>query len=629
VKEHASRPRQDVAWQLRQVLEQRRLRIVFQPIYRFAEGRFLGYEALVRGPEGSALHTPFELFGAAAEQGLVLELNIVCIQEVLRAFAQRRLPGSLFLNISPQLILQRGFSQERAERFLAAIDLPPRRVVIELTEDFPTFDFRLVEDSLLLYRAMGFRVAIDDLGEGFASLRLWSELRPEFVKADKHFVTGLARDAVKVQFLRAIQHIAENCGSLVIAEGIESLEDFRVVKDVGIACGQGWFIGRPAEEPGRDPTRATAAANADSRLPVIPMPRLQAGGALRAQDFLRTVEVLAPDALLAEALARFARSPRVAAIPVVGAEGVQGVVSRLRLERLEALGGDGPPGARPCVEACDASPIRVEGDLELAALVAILLESSAARFADGFVILSRGRYLGMGSSQDVMRALQDSQLVAARHTSPLTLLPGQVPINEHVERLLRAGVAFCAWYAEVDRMRGLNDGEGFRRGDQVIHAAARLLESVCEPGLDFVGHVSGSRFVVLLQSEDWRPRAERAVGGFAPLVAAHVSPETQARGYFVTRSRDGQETVRPLPRLVIGVLPVLPGLFESRHEVLACAKQASQEAMKRPAGGFFVDEAHANAYPASMLWGAPADRSAPPHEIRRFEPSAMLRFAPE
>ena len=60
--------------------------------------------------------------------------------------------------------------------------------MIELTEDYPTFDFRLVQESLQLYRSMGFRVAIDDLGEGFASLRLWSELKPEFVKADKHFV---------------------------------------------------------------------------------------------------------------------------------------------------------------------------------------------------------------------------------------------------------------------------------------------------------------------------------------------------------------------------------------------------------------------------------------------------------
>jgi outer membrane receptor protein involved in Fe transport len=113
-----------------------------------------------------------------------------------------------FLNVSPQFILKRGFERGRAERFLADLGIAPDRVVIELTEDHPTFDLPVVHDSLMLYRSMGFRIAIDDLGEGFASLRLWSELRPEFVKADKHFVTGVANDPVKAQFLRAIQDIA-------------------------------------------------------------------------------------------------------------------------------------------------------------------------------------------------------------------------------------------------------------------------------------------------------------------------------------------------------------------------------------------------------------------------------------
>jgi len=130
-------------------------------------------------------------------------------------------------------------------RFLEALQLPPASVVIELTEDFPAITMRHLRESLLLYRSMGFRVALDDLGEGFSTLRLWSELRPEFVKADKHFVRGIARDAVKRQFLRSIHHIARRCGSQVIAEGIEGAEDLRAVRRIGVAMAQGWYIGRP------------------------------------------------------------------------------------------------------------------------------------------------------------------------------------------------------------------------------------------------------------------------------------------------------------------------------------------------------------------------------------------------
>jgi EAL domain-containing protein (putative c-di-GMP-specific phosphodiesterase class I)/GGDEF domain-containing protein len=599
------RERQDVSRELHRVLEEKSLATVFQPIFGFREGRMTGYEALVRGPRGSCMQTPTALFAAAEEEGLAVELNLLCIQQMLRAFAASGLEGSLFLNVSPQLIVRHLHDQERAARFMQSLGLPAQRVVIELTEDYPTVDFTQVHESLMLYRSLGFRIAIDDLGEGFASLRLWSELRPEYVKADKHFVTGIADDPVKVQFLRAIQHIADNCGSLVIAEGIENAADFRVVKDIGIACGQGWFIGHPAEKPERDLPAEARRANDDARVPVVPTPRLRAGTEPRAHDFVRAVDPAAPRATLGSLLERFTASPGLAAIPVAGAAGIEGVVSRAWLDLARASPDPGSILARPCIELADRAPIRVEADLELAALTAILVESDVRRFADGFVIVSGGRYLGMGASREVMRSLQSSRVLAARYTNPLTLLPGQVPINEHLERLLARHVPFTAWFVEVDQMRGLNDSGGFARGDALIHATARLLEEACEPGVDFAGHVAGGRFVVLAQSEDWRVRAERLLAHFPALVREHIQADAYASGYFTVKFRDGRQSVRPLPKLVVGILPVLPGLFESRHEVVAAAKRAAEAAKALPQSAIHVDEEHANAYPQSLLFGSP------------------------
>ena len=152
MKEHVSEIRRDVALQLRKLLEDRALTTVFQPIFGFREGRIIGYEALVRGPEGSLIETPAELFAAAKAEGVAVELNLMCVQEILRAFAGRKLAGSLFVNASPQLIVQRGFDQQRAARFLESLGIEPQQVVIELTEDYPTVDFKLVHESLMLYR---------------------------------------------------------------------------------------------------------------------------------------------------------------------------------------------------------------------------------------------------------------------------------------------------------------------------------------------------------------------------------------------------------------------------------------------------------------------------------------------
>jgi len=231
------------------VIEARAVSIVFQPVVDLAAGAVEGYEALVRGPAGTWLESPTALFAAARETGRYERLAIVCIQETLRAFAAHGSPGLLFLNMSPRLVQRPGFEPGRARRFLESLGLLPASMVIELTEDFPAVDLQHLRDSLLLYRSLGFRVALDDLGEGFSSLRLWSELRPEFVKADKHFVRGIAKDPVKRQFLRSIQHIARRAGSKVIAEGIEGAEDLRVARRLGIAYAQGWHLGRPAAIP--------------------------------------------------------------------------------------------------------------------------------------------------------------------------------------------------------------------------------------------------------------------------------------------------------------------------------------------------------------------------------------------
>ena len=594
--------RRDIAEQLRRVIEERNITSVFQPIFGFREGRVLGYEALVRGPEGSLIQTPFELFSAAHEQGLALELNVICVQEMLRAFARSGIDGNLFVNVSPQLIMQRGFERERAAQFLDSLGLQPERVVIELTEDYPTVDFPMVHETLMLYRAMGFRVAIDDLGEGFASLRLWSELKPEFVKADKHFVAGIATDAVKLQFLRAIQHIADNAGAQVIAEGIENADDFRVVKDIGIACGQGWFIGRPSEKPNRKLPAEAELAFADARVPVVTAPRLRAGTEPNAHEFVRAVEPAFPETPMSVLAERFEASPALAAIPVVSEGGIEGLVARSVVEMLGVSHDAQRASARPCIEYADRTPVRVEASLDLTALAAMLVETDSRHLAEGFVIVSRGRYVGMGSPQDVIRSLQSSRVLAARYTNPITLLPGQVPVHEHLERLLARQVPFTAWFIELDHMRGVNDCMGYERGDALIHATARLLESVCQPGVDFAGHIAGTRFVMLVQSEDWSVRAERLVRAFQGSLEAHLPADAIERGYFSAQSRDGRESVRPLPRLGVGILPVLPGVFETRHEVVSVARQAVHQALTQPGTSVHVDQRYGNAYPQSLLF---------------------------
>jgi EAL domain-containing protein (putative c-di-GMP-specific phosphodiesterase class I) len=268
---------------------------VLQPVIATRSGEITGYEGLVRGPVDSPLHMPAWLFSVAERYGLQSAVEHLSREIVIETFVGMALPGKLFLNVSPEVLTQNSASNGNLVAYLQTAGLPPDRVIIELTENQPTPDLARMREALLYYRGLGFEVAIDDLGEGFSSLRLWSELRPEFVKVDKHFILGVSQDPLKLEFVRAIQQIASCCGSRVIAEGIETRQDFRVIRDLGIAYSQGYFIAKPDATPAREASAELRRAVQDCGIAVYPGNERVSNRAIKARKLMIAVEPVSPE----------------------------------------------------------------------------------------------------------------------------------------------------------------------------------------------------------------------------------------------------------------------------------------------------------------------------------------------
>ena len=194
---------------LSSILSQSGLHSLFQPIVCLSERRILGYEALTRGPSNSPLHSPIALLSVARQAGRLSELELACRRSACQRFNEQKLPGKLFLNVSPESLLESAHQTGRTLQLLQDFGIPPSQVVIELTEQTPIDDFQLLQTALHHYRAMGFSIALDDLGAGYSSLRLWSELRPDYVKIDRHFIDGIHQDALKREFVGSILKIAQ------------------------------------------------------------------------------------------------------------------------------------------------------------------------------------------------------------------------------------------------------------------------------------------------------------------------------------------------------------------------------------------------------------------------------------
>lgn len=579
---------------LQEIIRRRKLSALFQPILDLQSGQFLGFEGLIRGPADSTLHAPFNLFAAADKQGLSLEVEMLARQTVLEAFAELKLPGQLFLNVSPETLTHPSFKNGQTLAFLRSIQLDPARVVIEITENQPTYDFDGMRSALLHYRNMGFKIAIDDLGEGFSSLRLWSELQPEYIKIDMHFVQGVDRDPIKLQFLKSIQSIAESCGTRVIAEGVETEAELRVVRDIGIALGQGYFIARPNPTPPLMPSGETSRIINSSNIALFPKAEFTRYTQTTAMKLLSYIEPVQPDTVNDLILQRFYDNPALRIIPVVKNAMPIGLINRYQfIDRFAKPFQRELLGRKPCSDLIQNEPLLVEKNMPIEELSHLMTEADSRHFADGFIITEQGRYIGVASGQDLLRELTQMQLEAARYANPLTLLPGNVPINEHIERLLRANSPFVACYCDLDHFKPFNDTYSYRKGDEMIQLTARLLGWACDPKLDFIGHIGGDDFILLLQSPDWKTRCEQVLASFEQAATLMFKEQHLKDGGYTSEARDGQICFHPLTSLSIGAVPALPGRFISHHEVSARMTEAKKMAKKTQGNCLFVEQRHA------------------------------------
>ena len=238
---------------VRALLDAGDLRAVFQPIVELQTGATVGYEALARGPRGSELEMPARLFGAAAREGALSDLDRACRRAALETAHAEGLDASrlLFLNAEPAAIdveSMAELSQEGGES--------PTSVVVEMTERALTARPSEVLAAVRLLREHDCRIALDDLGADRRSLALMPFLAPDVIKLDIGLTQGsLPADDV-ARIMSAVGAEAERSGAVVLAEGIETEEHLRRAVAMGATLGQGWLFGRPGELPSDPGDRA-------------------------------------------------------------------------------------------------------------------------------------------------------------------------------------------------------------------------------------------------------------------------------------------------------------------------------------------------------------------------------------
>lgn len=521
---------------------------LFQPIVSLSARRILGYEALTRGPSNTPLHSPINLLAAARHAGRLNELEMTCRENACRRYSQLNLQGNLFLNASPEMLLDATHKPGRTLELLHKYRIPASKVVIELTEQTPTDDFELLDAALHHYRDMGFSIALDDLGAGYSSLRMWSELRPDYVKIDRYFIDGIHRDAVKREFVESIMKIARASRAQVIAEGIELTEELRTLSEMGIDLVQGYLLGRPKSQPSTDISDISLGADKNEDSLNEESPDLSA--------LVLKQSAVPSSQPIADVLELFRLQANLNSVAVLDdMDRPIGIVHRGQLSDalLKPFATD-LLARKPISRLMSDDFLAVEIGQSLQQVSRLLTSRARQRIEEDFIIMQDGSYRGVGRVIDVLKLITEMKIQQARHANPLTLLPGNVPIQQCLTRILRNGREAVICYVDIDHFKPFNDLYGYAKGDEILLCLAQCLDEQIDSSCDFVGHIGGDDFMLVLQPSGWLNKIEGLFKAFEQRCRPFYRSEHLAEGCFVAEARQGGAQLYPLLSLSVGAV---------------------------------------------------------------------------
>jgi EAL domain-containing protein (putative c-di-GMP-specific phosphodiesterase class I) len=216
----------------------------FQPIVDVRNREIISFEALVRGPHGEPSASVF----AQVPKCDFPRFDEICRSKAIYLASRLHIPNQLNLNLSAESIFEIDLSIMTTFQASIHSGIPVEKIVFEVLEMESLTDQRNLIQYLRLIQEFGFTTAIDDFGAGYSGLKLLAEYQPNYIKLDRFLIGNIQQDFVKQSLFSGVKQICQNLGIELVAEGVESADEYHWLRDAGISIFQGYYFARPAFE---------------------------------------------------------------------------------------------------------------------------------------------------------------------------------------------------------------------------------------------------------------------------------------------------------------------------------------------------------------------------------------------
>ncbi|MDA3950316.1 MAG: GGDEF domain-containing protein, partial [Spirochaeta sp.] len=474
------------------------VRFAFQPIVNTFSGRVTGYEALLRGWDEAGFASIAAFFQSAVDDELVLEIHTALLKRAITSFLATpagRAPDDiespsirLYFNVDNRTFLESSAGAVLLETVVQS-ELPADRLTLEISELNRLPEAAHHDHHLPLLRNEGVQIALDDFGSGYSDLQLLYHAGSDIIKIDRFFISQIERDSTKRVFVTNLVGMAHAFGIYVVAEGIETAEEYYTCREIGCDSIQGFLIAHPTTDCNHLRRRYSVI---DNLIALDRRRRTITGQVLKQR--IRQISPIVQGTPILEVLQRFRTDREITFLPMVNRHNEPiGILREHDLKEYVyspygiALLSNRAYGHEPYTYIRKVPVVPAHSGIDR------LLELAAIdNAAEALIITENGQYIGCLDSHALLQILHERELASARDQNPLTRLPGNTVIAERLAKVSNpAPYATVVTYFDFDTFKPFNDHYGFRIGDRVIQLFADLLRITGIADRDFAGHVGG------------------------------------------------------------------------------------------------------------------------------------------
>ena len=472
-----------------------RLDYALQPIVNIHTGYAFGYEALLRRHQEAGFRSTSNFFDACHAGGVLDEVDIALREMAVAKFAQvaNHTKTKLFFNLDNRTLEHSEAGFEATRELLARHGLSETNLCLEISERHAFDDPARMAARLNALKRHTYKLALDDFGTGFSGLQTLYFTEPHVIKIDRFFISDISSDSRKRVFVSQIVAIAHLLGAAVVAESVETEQEFFTCKDIGCDLVQGYLIQHPTTDVTelRQHYEHVEELSRRERRNKSPDQKL-------LSEKIEAIPPLHVDEDMAAVFERFRTHKGQTLFPVIDSGGEPlGIVREADLKEYtySAFGKDlicNKSYGRKLSSFLTRCPI---ADVKIKAENILQIFSTTEETTEGLIIVENMRYIGFLSARSLLQVIHEKSLAAARDQNPLTRLPGNTVIHEYVSNTLSdTSTPYVFAYFDFDNFKPFNDKYGFRLGDRAILMFAERLSKKMSSENCFVGHVGGDDF---------------------------------------------------------------------------------------------------------------------------------------